>query len=64
MIVLLPPLVEVELEVMVAKLVIRRVGEDEVEYCLISVSAAAGMWIVRGEEAESEPEDMERSCRW
>ena len=43
---------EVELEVMVAKLVIRRVGEDEVEYCLISVSAAA------------EPEDMERSCRW
>ena len=62
MIVLLPPLVEVELEVMVAKLVIRRVGEDEVEYCLISVSAAAGMWIVRGEEAESEPEDMERSC--
>ena len=58
MIVLLPPLVEVELEVM---LVIRRVGEDEVEYCLISVSAAAGMWIVRGEEAESEPEDMERS---
>ena len=61
--VLPPPLVEVELEVVV-KLVIRRVGEDEVEYRLISVGAAAGIWIVRGEEAESEPEDMEGSCRW
>ena len=40
--VLLPPLLEVEVELEV-KLVIRRVGEDEVEYRLISVGAAAGM---------------------
>lgn len=55
----LPP-VEEELEV---KLVIRRLGEDEVEYRFISVGAAAGMWIVIGKsEAESEPEDMEGRC--
>jgi len=58
---LLPLLALVEVKLVV----IRRVGEDEVEYRLISVGAAAGMWIVRGEaEAESEPEDMEGSCRW
>jgi len=51
------PLVVVELEV---KLVIRRLGEEEVEYRLISVGAAAGMWIVRG---KAESEDMEGSCR-
>jgi len=53
------PLEEFELEV---KLVIRRLGEDEVEYRFISVGAAAGMWIVIG-KSESEPEDMEGGCR-
>jgi len=58
--VLLPLLVvEVEFEV---KLVIRRLGEDEVEYRFISVGAAAGMWIVIG-KADSESEDMEGDCR-
>jgi hypothetical protein len=53
----LPLLALVEVE-----LVIRRVGEDEVEYRFISVGAAAGMWIVIGEaDVESEPEG---SCRW
>ena len=53
---------EVELEV---KLVIRRLGEDEVEYRFISVGAAAGMWMVRGKaDGESEPEDMEGRCWW
>jgi len=56
------PLVEVELE---AKFVMRRFGEDEVEYRFISVGAAAGMWIVIGEaDAESESEGMEGACRW
>jgi len=63
--VLLPPLLLVEVELEEVKLVIRRLGEDEVEYRFISVGAAAGMWIVRGKaDTESEPEDIEGSCLW
>ena len=56
------PLEEVGLEV---KLVIRRLGEVEVEYRFISVGAATRMWIVIGEgDVGSEPEYVEGVCRW
>jgi hypothetical protein len=68
---LLPLVVVEEVELEEVKLVIRRLlGEEEevvVEYRLISVGAAAGMWIAIGSKAESEepePEDMKGSCRW